>query len=114
MSIKLLISTFVLFALSRAILRYRDGSLGLLGLLLWSLVWLGVGGIVWWPDASESLARLIGVGRGADALIYISIVALFYGMFRLYVKLEFIEHEITSLVRNLAVKNPERGKPDAP
>lgn len=119
MIIKVIATLFVVFALSRAVLRYRDGSIGIIGTVLWSLLWAGVLTIFWWPDLSGFLARLVGVGRGADALIYISILVIFYGLFRLYIKLEFIEHEITSLVRNLALRNPRapgdqnRTAPDA-
>lgn len=60
---------------------------------------------MWWPKISDIIAHKIGVGRGVDALVYVSIVGLFYGMFRLYVKMEFLEHELTSLVRSLALKN---------
>ena len=42
---------------------------------------------------------------GVNALVDFSIVGLLYGMFRLYVKLEFMEHEITGLVRTMALRS---------
>ena len=60
---------------------------------------------VWLPKASDVIAEAIGVGRGVDALVYVSVVALFYASFRLYVKLEHVEHEITVLIRNFALKS---------
>jgi hypothetical protein len=108
MTIKILISFFVLFALSRAVLRYRDKSFGLFALLFWVFLWSGVLFFVWYPRASDLIASAVGVGRGVDVLIYFSVVALFYGIFRMYVKLEFIEHEITSLVRRLALEDKKR------
>lgn len=104
MVVQLLITAFVLFAISRVWLRFNDGSISLVSSFFWSLIWVGLGIVVWEPSITTSIADLIGVGRGADALVYISIVILFYGLFRVYVKLEFIEHEITSLVRNNALK----------
>lgn len=112
MFVKILVTIFVLFALSRVWLRYRDGVIGILGVSLWSLLWLGVGTFVWWPNVSDTIAHSVGIGRGVDAAVYISIVALFYGMFRLYVKLEFVEHELTSLVRQLSLQNNETHKSD--
>lgn len=103
MFIKVFVTAFVLFAMSRVWLRYRDGAIGMFGTWLWSLLWAGIGVFVWWPKVSDYFAKTIGIGRGVDALVYISIVGLFYGMFRLYVKLEFIEHELTSLVRTMAI-----------
>ncbi len=107
MFIKILVSAFVLFAISRVWLRYRDGAIGMFGVTLWSLLWLAIGGFVWWPKVTDFFAQKIGIGRGVDALVYISIVGLFYGMFRLYVKMEFLEHEITDLTRKLAIRSRE-------
>lgn len=103
MYIKILVSAFVLFAISRVWLRYRDGAIGVFGMGLWSLLWLAIGGFVWWPSVSIFFAHKLGIARGVDALVYFSIVAIFYGVFRLYVKMEFLEHELTSLVRSLAL-----------
>lgn len=111
MFIKIIVSAFVLFAISRVWLRYRDGAIGILATGVWSLLWVGVGTFVWWPSVSDFFAHTVGIGRGVDALVYFSIVALFYGVFRLYVKLEFIEHEITNLVRQLALTEHERRQP---
>ncbi len=110
MLIKLLVTLFVLFAVSRVFLRFRDGSMGLVGMIGWSLLWIGIEVFVWLPKVSDAFAHLIGVGRGVDALVYVSIVGLFYGMFRLYVKMESIEHEITNLVRNIALREKENGR----
>lgn len=110
MLIKLFVTLFVLFAVSRVFLRFRDGSMGLVGMIGWSILWVGVEVFLWLPKVSDTFAHLIGVGRGVDALVYFSIVGLFYGTFRLYVKMEFIEHEITALTRMLAIRHKD-GKP---
>jgi len=108
MIIQILISLFVLFAISRVWLRYNDGSISLVGTFVWSILWIGLGVVVWEPNITTTLASMIGVGRGVDALVYLSIVVLFYGLFRVYVKMEFLEHEITSLVRNKALREAQR------
>lgn len=108
MFIKIIVSAFVLFAISRVWLRHRDAAIGILATGLWSLLWIGIGAFVWWPRVSDYIAHRIGIGRGVDALVYVSIVGLFYSMFRLYVKMEFMEHELTSLVRALALKKRPR------
>jgi hypothetical protein len=105
MVIKILVTLFVIFAISRAALRYHDKSFGLFALFFWSILWGIIVFFVWLPSASDIIARIIGVGRGVDALVYISVVTLFYASFRLYVKLEHVEHELTSLTRNLSLKS---------
>src|SRR5262245_19932907 len=105
MFIKIIVSAFIVFALSRVWLRFRDGAIGWSGSIIWSILWMGIGAFTWWPKVSDFIAHKVGIGRGADALVYVSVVALFYAVFRLYIKMEHIEHEITSLVRNLALKS---------
>lgn len=104
MIIKIVISIFIIFAASRVYLRFKDGSVGRFSIIFWLILWSGVAFFTWWPKFSDIIATSVGVGRGVDALVYISVVALFYAIFRIYIKLEFIEREITSLVRNIALK----------
>ncbi|MDZ7798465.1 MAG: DUF2304 family protein [Patescibacteria group bacterium] len=110
MIIKIIISVLVLFFISRVYLRFRDGSLSLLAFIIWVLLWSGITFFTWWPRFSDFIANKIGVGRGVDVLVYFSIIFLFYSVFRIYIKLEFIEHEITSLVRNIAYKQKRKNK----
>lgn len=107
MVLQILFIFFVLFVLSRIVLRWRDGSISLGEFLFWLLLWCVIALIVLLPQTSSFLARLLGVGRGVDAVVYISIVILFYAIFRIVVKLEFIEHEITLMVRKSALKEAE-------
>ena len=64
--------------------------------------------MVWIPKFLDEIAHQIGIGRGIDAVVYGSVVLLFYLVYRIYVKAEFIEHEITSLVRKFALKDKEK------
>ena len=67
------------------------------------------------PSLSAWLARLFGIGRGADLVIYGSIVLLFYLVFRIYVQLENIEYKLTTLVREIALvqsTDASENKPD--
>ncbi len=52
-----------------------------------------------------NLARLFGVGRGVDLVIYISIPILFYLLFLLYLRVEELNRKLTKIVREDAVKN---------
>ncbi len=111
MIIKILVTLFVVFAVSRVILRYRDGNVGLLAMFGWGILWLGIDAFIWWPKVSDTFAHLLGVSRGADALLFVGLMIVFYAVFRVYIKLEFLEHEITSLVRGLAIRDGEHAQP---
>lgn len=106
--IGVVVTIFVFFAASRAFLRYREGALSLGAFLFWLVIWAGIELVVWVPNTLDAIAARIGIGRGIDAIVYGSIVALFYMTYRLYVKAENIEHEITQLVRRLTQRDGGR------
>ena len=65
--------------------------------------------LVFLPNTTQILADILGVGRGADLVVYLAIMALFYLQFKLFVKIESVEQEISTLVRKIALdeKNNE-------
>lgn len=109
--IQIFIVAFAVFALARAFSRFRAGELGALRLILWIAVWTAAVVVAVLPQTATWLAGIIGVGRGADAVVYISIIVVFYLVFRLFVRQERQEREITRLVRRIALdRMPEAGK----
>ncbi len=101
---------FSLFAWSRAFLRYKDKKVSARSLFLWSVVWVSIIVVALYPELISSAANFLGIGRGMDVLIYVSIIVIFYLMFRLYVMMDAQNQEITSLVREIAINNPEKKK----
>lgn len=113
--IQILIVLFAIYALARTFVRFRKRTIALGELLLWSSFWFAVGLFVMAPGITQWFARLLGVGRGADAVFYVSIVALSYAFFRVYIRSRHLEQQLTLLVRRLALekrKAEEQGEPD--
>ncbi|MCX6707510.1 MAG: DUF2304 family protein [Candidatus Woesearchaeota archaeon] len=102
--LQIIVTLFIVFALSRAIFRFRDKQINLLELVFWCLLWIAAGVVLFIPQATNPIARLLNVGRGIDVPVYLSIVLLFYLVFRLYVKLDSINQNITKIVREVAIK----------
>lgn len=84
--------------------RERVGEITRLGAIVWSVLWGAVGLVALFPGLASWLARTIGVGRGADAVLYLSVVTLFWLVFRLALRQRQQERELTRLVRALALK----------
>jgi hypothetical protein len=81
-------------------------------LLFWCLVWLGTALIVTFPDATSLLARQLGIGRGVDLVMYVTLVVAFYLIFRIHLTLDRLEQEITEIVRTIALERlTERNEP---
>ncbi len=101
--IQIVILLFAGFAMSRTIFQFKRGALTIAWLLFWILFWFGTGLVAVLPQTTDVIARFVGVGRGADVVIYVSLTVLFYFIFRLYIKIEQVESEVTRLVRKLSL-----------
>ena len=99
---------FAVFALSRAVLRYKDKSIKTNEVMLWGIIWIAVIVIALFPSIFAALSRFFGIGRGVDILLYAGMIALFYLMFRLYVKVEAQQKEVTKLVREIAMEKKKK------
>ncbi|KKU92417.1 MAG: hypothetical protein UY21_C0001G0040 [Microgenomates group bacterium GW2011_GWA1_48_10] len=108
--IQLLLSIFLLFALSRVILRFRGGQLSPLEFAFWSILFVAAIFGIFLPEQTSQLAKILGIGRGADLVVYVSIVIIFYLVFRLYIMIENLRHEITEIVRKIALENVIKSK----
>ena len=102
--IEILFAIFALFAWSRVILRFRDKVVNFKELAFWSFVWLFALIIVFVPGKATVLAKLLGMGRGFDAMVFIAIIALFYAVYRLYMITNETQQEMTRLTRQIALK----------
>jgi len=107
--LQVFVVAFAIFAISRAVLRFKDRKISALSLGLWCAVWIAAIVVVLIPATSFFFADLLGIQRGADFVVYVSIVVLFYLLFRLYVKIDSTEQNVTKLVRELAI-NKRRKK----
>lgn len=82
-------------------LRARQMGRGIVGIwIIGTAVFLA---FVWKPELSTQLSQRIGIGRGVDAAIYISIAVLFYTTLRILLRFERQENMISKLVSEIAL-----------
>jgi hypothetical protein len=104
----ILVVAFLAFAVSRAYFRFRDQTISFRQFAFWALIWLSGGFVFLNPRISGDIAIKFGIGRGVDVIVYTSIIVLFYLAFRVYAALSVSQHEITRLVRAIALEERER------
>jgi hypothetical protein len=102
---QIIIILFCLYAAFRVWQKIKTRALGNRWGIFWLVFWLGVGTVVALPWTTSLLATRLGVTRGVDLVVYISIIALFYLVFRLTIKIEKLENNITKLVCEVALKD---------
>lgn len=108
--VQILLLIFVLFAASRAVLQFRGGTIRFGALSFWLMIWVVAIIAIFYPEETTRIARLLGIGRGVDVVVYASIAILFYLVFRLHVYQENIRTEISQLIREISLKEVKSKK----
>jgi hypothetical protein len=59
------------------------------------------------PDDLTAIARMLGVGRGTDLVLYALVVAFMAGMFSMYQRFRVVDRRYTELARTVAIREAE-------
>jgi hypothetical protein len=106
-AIQVVLTCFAIFAVSRVLIRYRRGGMRALHLVLWLLFWAAVIVVAVHPTTTDRLANMLGVGRGVDTAMYLSLLLIFYLLFRSFAKIEDMDRQLTRIVRANALREME-------
>jgi hypothetical protein len=105
MLIQIIVSIFLILIILKTLARRKTKELSIKETIAWLVVWIGTGLIFWFPQYTTRIANILGVGRGADLITYLSIIILAYLIFRIFIHLDRIEKNITKLTRENALDN---------
>lgn len=59
------------------------------------------------PGDVSAVANMIGVGRGADLVLYALVIAFLMGMLNFYVRFKGVDQRFTALARAMALREAE-------
>lgn len=62
------------------------------------------------PDWTNKIANFVGVGRGADLLLYLMVVIFYFAFIVLYRKIEEIKERQTEIIRQITLQNVVKKK----
>lgn len=68
----------------------------------------GVGAVIF-PGAVTRVAHSVGVGRGTDLVLYISIIGSLFAFVGLHQRVHHLEERVVLLTRALALREPPDG-----
>lgn len=108
MVIQFFIIAFVAFAVWRTFLKFKARDISAGWFVFWLVFWIAAGVVVLLPKTTEVAAAWFGVGRGVDLVIYISIIVLFYLIFKIFLKIQSLEKDISKIVQDAAVRYPDK------
>ena len=90
--------TLSLVAMARGWSTRREG-------LVWAFVWLCTGVAIARPDLTVIVAGAMGIGRGADLVLYCAVIVMLIGFFMVYARLRRLRRDLTLLSRHLAIRD---------
>jgi len=112
MLIQILLTAILVFMLYITMRRAYQGIIPWPEAVGWSVLWVVAAVVILLPQTTTIIANLIGVGRGVDLVVYISVTLLFVLVFRLFLTLDRLDQTLTELVRRDALRDAKE-KEDA-
>jgi hypothetical protein len=106
--IQIILLVLIVFAIFYFYLRYKTRSIGFRPFLMMLAFWIVAGVLVALPESTSRVADILGVGRGVDVVFYFSLLLIFYLIFKIFVRLEKIEQNITKIVSKMALEDKEK------
>ncbi|MBI4779061.1 DUF2304 family protein [Candidatus Falkowbacteria bacterium] len=92
--------------LARLYWQKQKNYIGMNEFLFWLIFWILAAVLIVSLKFLDKLVAELGFsGSGIEVLLYLSVAALFYFVFRLRLKMEKIEKDITKIVQNISLKN---------
>ena len=85
------------------LIRFVRGKQSRVIALLGSLIWLVASIAILSPELTMRVAAFLGIGRGADLVLYLLAIAFLIAIFYIYQRFQRLESTITQLVRKIAL-----------
>lgn len=99
----------ILFFITKLLLQKKRGQIGGNEFIFWLIFWIFSMAIIASLKWIDKLVADLGFsGSGIEVILYIAVLALFYFIFRVRIKLEKIERDMTKIVREIALFNKNR------
>lgn len=83
----------------------RKEKLGVKGTLFWLLILILADVVVIKPELTTNVANRFGIGRGVDFVLYLALIVIFFLLFKLHLKLESLNRDVTEIVRQRALED---------
>lgn len=96
----------ILFFIIRLLSQKKRKQIGGNEFVFWLIFWIFSMAVIASLKWIDKLVASLGFsGSGIEVILYIAVLALFYFIFRVRIKLEKIERDMTKIVREIALNN---------
>src|SRR5262245_22348950 len=73
------------------------------------LVWAAAAAAIAWPELPQTLATAVGIGRAADLVFYLFVLAFLIVSFAFYARYVRLQRQLTEVVRHIAIQEARKG-----
>lgn len=73
----------------------------------WMVLWVAAAVSIADPEILVRAAHFLGIGRGADLVLYLSVIFSFLAFFITYLRFRRVEEQLTTIVRHIAIRDAE-------
>jgi len=108
MLIQIILLAIIVVIVWRLVAKLTVKELSIKQFVGWLAIWLAAAVVVIRPGLTVWIANSVGVGRGSDLIFYLAIIFLFYMVFRLLLRIEKMEKNLTQVIRTEALKEHNR------
>jgi hypothetical protein len=99
----------VLLIMGLVVLGYRQRRISTRNFFFWTVLWTAAATAIIFPNSTMVVARFLGIGRGTDLVVYLSVILILYLLFKVYMRLEQMDREVTKIVRAIALREGSLG-----
>ena len=102
---------FSVLVIARSFIDYKAKKESLQMTIFWIVVWATIIAISFWPNLIQTFINFTGGERtGLGTVFGMAIIFLLFVSYRVYVKANRIEKMVGRIVRDLALKDMEKGR----
>ena len=110
--LQIIVTVIVLVIIKGWFARFKKQAVGIWQFIGWLVLWIGVAVVFWMPQTASYFAFNLGIGRGVDLAVYSAIILGFYLIFKIFLRLDKQQSDITKIVRYVAIKEVKVPKED--
>ena len=96
---------FISISLYKVVIKIKSGQLSIKESFVWIFAWVLGAIIIFDPGLSIKVSTIFGIGRGADLIIYSSIILLYYISYKVYLKIDELQKKLKELSTKIALKD---------
>lgn len=108
--VQILAIGLIILILIKTVADFKKKKFTLSAFVFWMSLWIIILVVAVLPQVTGFFARLLGVGRGIDVVVYFSILFILFILFKIITSLEKMNREITEIIRHLALKNSKKNE----